>query len=114
MMVEAPTFGVPVREIGIYGGPSAGVFKYDDGGWLQPGLHTVLNATGEPEAVATASQWDKIDRLVEALDNGGLWPRALEVRDVDGVLIGRMRVEADAAVDRVARDLAGRRRGGAR
>ena len=114
MMVEAPRPGLSVRETAIWGSPSTGVYKFDRGGLLQPGLTQVLNATGSPEPVFTGGQWDKIDRLVEALDNGGLWPRALEVRDVDGVLIGRMRVEADAAVDRVARDLAGRRRGGAR
>lgn len=29
---------------------------YDSGGWLQPGLTTVLNATGKPEAVFTSEQ----------------------------------------------------------
>ena len=31
--------------------------KYDSGGWLQPGLTAAANATGQPEAVLTASQW---------------------------------------------------------
>ncbi|MGW6531481.1 phage tail tape measure protein [Streptomyces venezuelae] len=31
--------------------------KYDDGGWLRPGLTATVNATGQPEAVLTASQW---------------------------------------------------------
>ncbi|MEU6768626.1 phage tail tape measure protein [Streptomyces sp. NPDC046853] len=31
--------------------------KYDTGGWLQPGLTATVNATGQPEAVLTASQW---------------------------------------------------------
>lgn len=106
MMVEAPTFGVPVREIPIYGSPSAGVFRYDDGGLLQPGMNVVENKTGVPEPVFTGGQWSKIDELL-ARDNSG--PQVLEVRDVDGVLIGRMQVEAGRAVDRVASDLSGRR-----
>ncbi|MCR2051448.1 tape measure protein [Actinomyces bowdenii] len=61
MMVEAPTFGLNVREVPIYGGPSYGRFKYDQGGLLQPGLTLVENATGKPEPVFTSSQWDKIN-----------------------------------------------------
>ena len=74
---------------------------------MQPGLTTVLNATGKPEPVFTGGQWDKIDDLLSK-GNGGV-PEVLEVRDVDGVLIGRMQVEAGRAVDRVASDLSGRR-----
>lgn len=107
MMVEAPTFGIPVRETPIYGSPSTGLYKFDSGGLLQPGLTTVLNATGKPEPVFTGGQWDKIDDLLSK-GNGGV-PEVLEVRDVDGVLIGRMQVEAGRAVDRVASDLSGRR-----
>lgn len=107
MMVEAPTFGIPVRETPIYGSPSTGLYKFDSGGLLQPGLTTVLNATGKPEPVFTGGQWDKIDDLLSK-GNSGV-PEVLEVRDVDGVLIGRMQVEAGRAVDRVASDLSGRR-----
>ena len=112
MMVEAPRPGLNVRETAIWGSPSTGVYKFDRGGLLQPGLTHVLNKTGSPEAVFTGRQWDKIDDLLTQGNTG--MPEILELRDVDGVLIGRMRVEADAAVGRVARDLAGRRRGGAR
>jgi phage-related minor tail protein len=31
--------------------------KYDQGGWLQPGVTASVNASGQPEAVLTASQW---------------------------------------------------------
>ena len=106
MMVEAPTFGIPVREIPIYGGPSAGVFRYDDGGLLQPGMNVVENKTGVPEPVFTSGQWSKIDELLTRSNPG---PQVLEVRDVDGILIGRMQVESSRAVDRVASDLSGRR-----
>ena len=107
MMVEAPTFGIPVRETPIYGNPSTGLYKFDSGGLLQPGLTTVLNATGKPEPVFTGGQWDKIDDLLAK--GNSVVPEVLEVRDVDGVLIGRMQVEAGRAVDRVASDLSGRR-----
>lgn len=36
------------------------VTKYDDGGYLPPGLSTVLNATGRPEPVFTADQFRKM------------------------------------------------------
>ena len=92
MMVEAPTFNVPVREVPIYGSPSAGIFKYDDGGWLQPGTQVITNQTRQPEAIFTGSQWSKIDQLL-ARENHT--PDALVIRDVDDRLIGRMKVEAE-------------------
>lgn len=97
MMVEAPTFNVPVREVPIYGSPSAGIFRYDDGGWLQPGTQVITNQTRQPEAVFTGGQWSKIDRLL-ARENHA--PDTLLLRDVDDRLIGRMRVEAErVAID---------------
>ena len=100
-MVEAPTFGIPVRETPIYGSPSTGLYKFDSGGLLQPGLTTVLNATGKPEPVFTGGQWSKIDDL---LGKGGNTPSVLEVRDVDGELIGRMRVEAERVAVEASRN----------
>jgi putative transglycosylase domain-containing protein len=94
MMVEAPTFGIPVREVPIYGSPSTGLYKFDDGGFLQPGITPVLNATGKPEPVFTGSQWDKIDELLTRQNS----PSELTVVDVDGKLVGRMRVEAERVV----------------
>ena len=101
MMVEAPTFGIPVRETPIYGSPSTGLYKFDSGGLLQPGLTTVLNATGKPEPVFTGGQWSKIDDL---LSKRGNTPSVLEVRDVDGELVGRMRVEAERVAVEVSRN----------
>nr|DAY26413.1 MAG TPA: tail tape measure [Caudoviricetes sp.] len=100
-MVEAPTFGIPVREVPIWGSPSTGLYKFDSGGLLQPGLTTVLNATGRPEPVFTGGQWSKIDNL---LGKGGNTPSVLEVRDVDGELIGRMRVEAERVAVEASRN----------
>lgn len=34
--------------------------KYDNGGWLQPGVTTAVNATGRPEAILTAPQWEAL------------------------------------------------------
>ncbi|WP_053692179.1 phage tail tape measure protein [Streptomyces sp. WM6372] len=44
--------------------------KYDDGGWLQPGVTTAVNATGRPEAILTAPQWQAVSSLAAA--NRGL------------------------------------------
>lgn len=101
MMVEAPTFGIPVRETPIYGSPSTGLYKFDSGGLLQPGLTTVLNATGKPEPVFTGGQWSKIDNLLGRQNSA---PSVLEVRDVDGELIGRMRVEAERVAVEASRN----------
>ncbi|MEV7364242.1 phage tail tape measure protein [Streptomyces sp. NPDC091299] len=46
-------------------------FKYDNGGWLQPGATTAMNATGQPEAVLTASQW-KVMSAAAQQGAGGL------------------------------------------
>ena len=101
MMVEAPTYNVPVRETPIYGSPSAGIFKYDDGGWLQPGTQVITNQTRQPEAIFTGGQWSKIDRLL-ARENHS--PSVLEVRDVDDKLVGRMKVEAERVAIDASRD----------
>ena len=101
MMVEAPTYNVPVRETPIYGNPSAGIFKYDDGGWLQPGTQVITNQTRQPEAIFTGGQWSKIDRLL-ARENHT--PSVLEVRDVDDKLVGRMKVEAERVAIDASRD----------
>ncbi|MGW2992457.1 phage tail tape measure protein, partial [Streptomyces sp. NPDC001193] len=44
--------------------------KYDNGGWLQPGVTTAVNATGRPEAILTAPQWQAVSSLAAA--NRGL------------------------------------------
>lgn len=41
--------------------------KYDAGGWLQPGVTTAVNGTGQPEAILTAQQW----RTMQAAAAGG-------------------------------------------
>jgi hypothetical protein len=50
------------------------VRKYDDGGWLPPGLSTVVNLTGKPEPVLTAGQWDSMRR-----GGGGDGPATVQV-----------------------------------
>lgn len=51
--------------VGIGGAGPRGVKLYDQGGYLPPGLSTVINKTGRPEPVFSPDQWDKINR------NGG-------------------------------------------
>ena len=94
-MVEAPKPGAFVRETGIWGSPTAGTYKFDNGGYIQPGLTTVLNKTGRPEPVFTDGQWDVLQRHTRAQD----YPQMLVVVDEDGQLVGRMRVEARGVVN---------------
>lgn len=95
MMVEAPKPGAFVRETGIWGSPTAGTYKFDNGGYLQPGLTTVLNKTGKPEPVFTSGQWDALQNRVAATSG----PDTLVVVDEDGQLMARMRVAARGAVN---------------
>ena len=95
MMVEAPKPGAFVRETGIWGSPTAGTYKFDNGGYIQPGLTTVLNKTGKPEPVFTSGQWDALQN--RAAQAGG--PDTLVVVDEDGQLMARMRVAARGAVN---------------
>lgn len=67
---------------------------YDSGGMLEPGLTLAYNGTGSPEPIMTSAQWDEMT----AYANGGGMPSELVVVDQDGVLIGRMQVEAANAI----------------
>lgn len=95
-MVEAPKPGAYVRETGIWGSPTAGVYKFDSGGFLQPGVTTVLNATGKPEPVFTSAQWDALRAHGAQAASS---PETLVVVDEDGQLMARMRVIARDTVD---------------
>lgn len=41
--------------------PYNGTMKYDNGGYLPPGLTSVVNLTGKPEPVFTSDQWGSMD-----------------------------------------------------
>jgi phage-related minor tail protein len=56
--------------------------KYDSGGWLRPGVTTAVNATGQPEAVLTASQW----RVMSTAAAGGGAPVVVEIHTRDQAL----------------------------
>ncbi|MDQ3493183.1 MAG: transglycosylase SLT domain-containing protein [Chloroflexota bacterium] len=47
-------------EGGLVAGADNGPVLYDSGGWLQPGVTQVVNASGKPEPIFSASQWDSI------------------------------------------------------
>ncbi|MFE3657282.1 phage tail tape measure protein [Streptomyces sp. NPDC059165] len=51
--------------------PPAG---YDSGGWLMPGVTAAVNATGRPEAVLTARQWDIAQAALARAGTPGLQP----------------------------------------
>jgi phage-related minor tail protein len=46
-------------------------FRYDQGGWLQPGATATVNATGQPEAVLTARQWKVAQVAMATAGQGG-------------------------------------------
>jgi hypothetical protein len=72
------------------GGVLPRALEFDSGGWLPPGASVVVNNTGQPEPLARLD----VDRARRGEGLAGGMPSVLEVRDVDGVLIGRMQVEA--------------------
>jgi SLT domain-containing protein len=51
--------GGPV-EAGDGSAPAGAPTLYDTGGWLPPGVTTVLNATNKPEPILTGQQWDEL------------------------------------------------------
>lgn len=61
-MVHAPRPGTVVSNASLYGNPTFGRLKYDQGGWLMPGLTVAENRTGKPEPVFTSDQWDRMGR----------------------------------------------------
>ena len=75
---------------------------FDSGGLLPPGVTVAVNQTGRPARILTDPQWQSLSRLasVGARESTSREPviQELVVRDVDGALIGRMRVEARGAV----------------
>ena len=73
---------------------------YDTGGMLNPG-QLGMNYGSRPERVLSAAQTASFDRLVAALTTGSVSasPRELVVKDANGELIGRMRIEASNVLD---------------
>ncbi len=56
-----------------------GIPAYDQGGMLKPGLQLVYNGTGRPETVRTAAQEERVERLVAALEAGGVGGHVINV-----------------------------------
>ena len=52
--------GGPVGPAVAKQGAEAAPTLYDDGGWLPPGVTTVINATNRPEPILTGSAWDEL------------------------------------------------------
>lgn len=88
--------------------------KYDNGGYLQPGVTPTLNATGKPEPVLTSNQWSVAERAIKLASQGAQLPEKLSLV-VDGyeftayvsqVADNRMR-QAKAQSRQMNRQLAG-------
>ena len=75
-------------------------FLYDEGGWLEPGLQMVRNATGKPEAVLTPEQSAALLAFTDVAANSGDKPLVGHFYGADGVLIGTMdgRIAANPGV----------------
>lgn len=46
-------------------------YLHDDGGWLQPGVSTIVNKTRKPEAILNPNQWDTVNKAVNQTVEGG-------------------------------------------
>ena len=46
-------------------------YLHDDGGWLQPGVSTIVNKTRKPEAILNPNQWDTVTKAVNQTVEGG-------------------------------------------
>jgi hypothetical protein len=77
------------------GGVLPPVGTYDSGGYLPPGVTTVINGTGRPEPVLTSQQFASM----AAGRTGGL---DLRVVVEDGAVPGLVRVEVDNAFGALA------------
>ncbi|HJX77268.1 peptidoglycan DD-metalloendopeptidase family protein [Glutamicibacter sp.] len=46
-------------------------YLHDSGGWLQPGVSTIVNKTRKPEAILNPGQWDTVTKAVNNTVEGG-------------------------------------------
>lgn len=70
--------------------PALPPMGYDDGGWLPPGLSTVLNGTGRPEAVFTAAQFASLTSAESMPSDGWEITGELTVDGMDARIDGRI------------------------
>lgn len=91
---------VPGKLMDYAGDWLTGQFKFDSGGWLQPGRTAVVNETGRPEAVLTADQWDAIRDAAAGRDNTEV---VALLRELIGVLreapLGHIDITAESSDD---------------
>ena len=91
-------------------------YLHDNGGWLQPGLSTIMNATRKPEAILNPDQWRAASRAINhTISNSAIngLPSVVNVRIgeqeftgyVEGITDGRLTAHAHGA-RRIARQFA--------
>ena len=79
----------------MHGGkPADAPTLYDSGGWLPPGLTTVLNATNRPEPVMTGQAWDELVNARTTEYDGGR-------RGIDELHIHEVATDMGEAIDAV-------------
>ena len=72
-------------------------YLHDDGGWLQPGVSTIVNKTRKPEAILNPNQWDTVTKAVNQTVEGGF-----SANDIDR-LIDAIYEMADRPVESVVK-----------
>ncbi len=90
--------------------------KYDAGGWLQPGHTLAVNATGQPEAILTAGQWDVLRTAASGRDLARVEQLLEQLIDVLGdAVLGNLTVQIeDSQLRELLEDLVRSRRRQAR
>ena len=75
---------------------------FDSGGWLQPGATLAVNATGRPEAVLTAGQWDVVRQAVTGQSDLSRVVELLEelVRILGDAVLGNLTLVAEDSEQR--------------
>lgn len=74
------------------GGPIQPPTLYDTGGWIPPGVTTVLNATGKPEPVLTTRQLAALEAAAVGRGGGAPLVENLYAQDMDDA-VRKLRLE---------------------
>lgn len=88
------TYGDPAHALAAWLGRSP--HWYDQGGYLPPGLSLAMNATGKPEPILTAEQWQAMR------EQRGQQQVGVTVRVQDGAVTGLVSAEVDRQFGQLA------------
>jgi hypothetical protein len=78
---------------------------YDTGGWLPPGITTVLNASGKPEPVLTSAMWEELVNARDGDDDPANW-------GIQQLHLHEVQADLSEAIDTVNHEVRKMQRGG--